>query len=247
MQHTIEQQLSQFGFDQKESKIYLAILELGNAKVADIAKKAGVERTTAYDILDKLAIRGLIGKYRKKQTTLYTAADPGRIKRQLEEQQQAFNHLLPSLLGIYNTLPQKPHIQFFEGIEGIKQVLEDTLSTRTKHLKSILSIVDLFTVPGRQFTELYVQRRIEANISLQVIRSKPKDVREYWPSSITEKRQLRYAPPSMIFSMTTYLYDNKVVIISSKKENFGMIIESEEYHQTMSHMFDALWQVSAPT
>lgn len=246
MQQSLEQSLAQFGFDNKEAKVYLATLELGTAKAMDIARKAGIERTTSYDILTKLAQQGLIGKYVKKGVHYYIAAEPRKIQHQLEEKQRAFSQLLPELLGIYNTLTAKPKIQYYEGVEGIKSALDDTLTTRDKKLRSIFSIIDLFKVPGRTYTENYVKRRIEAGINLQVIRSKLKDVPEYWPGSTEDRRSLRYAPNSMVFSMTTYLYDNKVVLISSKKENFGMIIESEEYHQTMSHMFDALWQVSTP-
>ncbi|GEM_PF-3348417 len=45
--------------------------------------------------------------------------------------------------------------------------------------------------------------------------------------------------------MTTYLYDSKVGLISTQKENFGMIIESKEFYQTMNNLFESLWQISA--
>jgi hypothetical protein len=50
----------------------------------------------------------------------------------------------------------------------------------------------------------------------------------------------------MVFEITTYIYDDKVGLISTEKENFGMIIESKEFSQNMRHLFEALWQVSAP-
>lgn len=40
-------------------------------------------------------------------------------------------------------------------------------------------------------------------------------------------RELRYAPPTVLLSMTTYIYDDKAAFISSKKENYGMIFLSE--------------------
>lgn len=44
--------------------------------------------------------------------------------------------------------------------------------------------------------------------------------------------------------MTVYLYDNKVGIIGTEKENFGMIIESLDFYQTQKNLFDVLWQVT---
>ena len=40
--------------------VYLACLELGKAKVSELARKSGVERTNCYSILDKLISLGLV-------------------------------------------------------------------------------------------------------------------------------------------------------------------------------------------
>ncbi len=153
---------------------------------------------------------------------------------------------MPDLKSLYNTLKAKPKIKYYEGIEGIKTIFEDTLTAKDKHLEGILSMVDLYKIPGRTYMDDYVRRRVSQQFNLRVIRSKPKDVEEVWPTSTEEQRQLRYAPADNIFDMTTYIYDNKVGLISSKKENFGMIIESDEFSKTMGFMFEALWQVSTP-
>jgi hypothetical protein len=50
--------------------------------------------------------------------------------------------------------------------------------------------------------------------------------------------------PELLFPMTVYLYDKKVVTIGTEKEPFGMIIESADFFQTMKNLFDVLWQVS---
>lgn len=93
----------------------------------------------------------------------------------------------------------------------------------------------------------YVKRRVEKGYILNVIRSKPKEVAPDWPSGPAENRDLRYPPENMVFDMTTYIYDNKVGLISTEKENFGLIIESEEFSKTMKYLFEALWQISIPT
>ena len=94
---------------------------------------------------------------------------------------------------------------------------------------------DLYDIPGKIYMDDYVERRVEKGIKLRVIRSEMKDVEEAWPASTKEKRELHYAPKDMIFPMTMYLYDNKVGIISTKNENFGMIIESKDFYETQKH------------
>ncbi|HLD20422.1 MAG TPA: hypothetical protein VJB93_04235, partial [Patescibacteria group bacterium] len=53
-----------------------------------------------------------------------------------------------------------------------------------------------------------------------------------------------YAPQDMIFPMTIYIYDKKVGIIATQKENFGMIIESEDFYTTLKNLFEIMWQVT---
>lgn len=239
--------LKQFGLDEKQAKVYVALLELGMAKANDLAQKAGLERPTVYDVLNKLAKGGLVSLFNKRGVRYYVAEDPLTIKKQLAEKQTAFEELLPEIRSIQNTLETKPAIRYYEGIAGIKKILEDTLTARNKQLRGILSVIDLFKVPGRQFMERYVADRIKADINLRVLRSRPREaLREYWPTSRRELRELRYTPTPMVFAMTIYIYDDKVSLISSSKENFGMIIESDEFAKSMGHLFEALWQISKP-
>lgn len=246
MHMPIADSLKEFGLNEKEARVYLALLELGEAKAHEIARKAGVVRPTAYDILEKLITDGLVGAYDKKKIRHYTANEPEKIRQKLLEKQRMFETVLPELKSVYNKLKAKPKISFFEGIEGTKTVFNDTLTAADKQLRGILSMYDLFKIPGKSFMDSYVKRRVGEGFSLRVIRSQPKEVMETWPTSTEENRQLRYAPPHMIFEMTTYIYANKVSLISTAKENFGMIIESEEFARTMGYMFEALWQVSQP-
>ena len=58
---------------------------------------------------------------------------------------------------------------------------------------------------------------------------------------------LRYAPPGFAFTMTTYIYDDKVALISSRRENFAMTIESEEFASMQTHFFEVLWAAASPT
>lgn len=242
----LEENLVEFGLNQKEAKVYLGLLELGESKVHEIAHKVRIARPSVYDILEKLITKGWAGAYDKHKIRHYVAFDPETIKIRLAAKQKTFETLLPELKSVYNTLKAKPKISYYEGIEGIKLVLEDTIVTPDKHLRGILSMVDLYQIPGKKFMDDYVQRRIKTGYALRVIRSKPKDVGETWPTDPAALRTLHYAPTNMIFAMTMYIYHNKIGIISSSKENFGMIIESLELNRNLGNLFEALWQMSMP-
>lgn len=240
-----EQQLATLGIDGKLYQAYLAALELGEAPVQQVAKKAGLGRTTAYDLLDKLEKDGLISMVERDGKRHVLAEDPVVIMQRLELKRQVMGDLLPQLRSIYNRAKSKPNIRFYEGDEGIRTVLWDTLTCRSKQLRGMLSMNDLLETPGQTTYEEYIAERVQRGIHLRVLRSAIKDVESIWPQSETELRALRYAPPMVLVSMTTYIYDDKVAFISSKKENYGMIFQSEELARLHESLFEGIWSISA--
>jgi sugar-specific transcriptional regulator TrmB len=244
----IEEHLTRIGIEGTEARFYLAALELGQAPIRQIARKAGIGRTNAYDVLARLVHRGLVTQVPRSgdRKNYVVAEDPARLVRMLDEQRTSVDAVLPELRSIYNNSTVKPRVQFYEGVEGIKHVLDDTLLCRSKRLLGILSMGDLFNVPGRAAMQDYVQRRIAAGVALKVVRSREKDVGDIWPTRTEDHRELRYAPAGMVFDMTMYIYDETVSIISSRRENFGMTIQSSELARMQAHLFMVLWRTSVP-
>lgn len=240
----IEKTLEEFGLEKSKGAVYLAALNVGTGSAQDIAKKAGLPRTTTHEILQHLVQMGLVSFVAKGRTRIYSAEHPEKLKKLLQEKERRLDTVLPELSSLLNVKGARPRVRFYEGVEGVKHVLEDTLTTKRLPLRSILSMADLYVMPGKIFMDHCVARRIAGGIKLHVIRSETKDVKEIWPTSAEELRELHYAPAEMIFPMTVYLYDNKVGIIGTERENFGMIIESQEFFATLKNLFEALWQVT---
>jgi sugar-specific transcriptional regulator TrmB len=241
-----EQQLATMGLDGKLYQAYIAALELGEAPVQMVAKKAGFGRTTAYHLLAKLEQDGLIRMVERGGKRHVLAEDPVVILQRLERQRQVIGDLLPQLRSIYNRSKSKPEIRFYEGEEGILTVLWDTLTCRSKKLLGILSMHELIETPGLAKFDEYLAERVKRGIALRVLRSESNDVENIWPESTAELRELRHSPPAVLLSMTTYIYDDKVAFISSKKENYGMIFQSEEFSRLHESLFEGIWAISTP-
>lgn len=236
--------LDDFGLTKNKGRVYLAVLEIGSGSIFEIAKKVNLPRTTVHEIMQNLLSLGLVTYITKGRTRIYSAEPPAKLKNILQEKERGIEKIMPELLSLINTSGKRPAVKMYEGIEGIKTVFNDTLAVRDKHLRGILSMEDLYKVPGKKFMDAYVEKRINAGIRLRVIRSEAKEVEETWPTSERETRTMHYAPEDMIFPMTIYIYDKKVALIGTEKENFGMIIESEDFNLTLKNFFEVMWQVS---
>lgn len=244
----IDRVLMDIGLHETEVRFYLAALELGQAPIRDIARKAGISRTNAYDVFSRLLAQRLVNEIPQStdRSMLIMAESPERVLEIVEERRQKLAAVMPELLSLHNRAPAKPKVRYYQGPDGIKAVLDETVACRSKMLLGILSMSDLYEVPGRAWMDDNVRRRIEAGVTLRVVRSPIRDVHPYWSDNPADLRILRYAPDDFSFSMTTYIYDDKVALISSRKENFAMTIESPEFAAMQTGLFETLWAASRP-
>ncbi|TAM86379.1 MAG: transcriptional regulator TrmB [Candidimonas sp.] len=245
----IASKLASIGISGILYKLYAAAIELGEAPISAVATRAGIVRTSAYNALDRLEQEGLVTLKSRDGVRCVIANDPTVLFERLEGRRQMLNELMPQLRSTYNRALGKPQIRFYEGDQGILTTLWDTLTitSEPKVLRGILSMNELMQTPGMAEMDRFIQARVSKGIWLKVIRSEQKDVEAIWPSTPAQLRELRYTPPDMVLSMTTLIYDHRVCLISSKKENYGLIIESDEFATLQTVLFEAVWKLSRPT
>lgn len=240
----VEKMLLEFGLTQKQAKVYLAGLECGASSVQTIANQAGIERTNTYDSIQHLIQLRLMSVTTNGKRHLFVAEAPEALERILEAKRANLKDMLPELRSIYNISEIKPRIRYFPGVEGFKAVYEDILTCREKKMLGIFAMRDFLEVAGKDFLNNMVEARVRRGIDLKVIRSHEREVKDLYLESKYEKRELRFAPEGMVFGITTFVYDDKVIYLSSKKETFGMIIESPDIAGAHRNYFEALWQMS---
>jgi HTH-type transcriptional regulator, sugar sensing transcriptional regulator len=242
----LEEFLHDFGLTKKQAKVYLTSLQLGPASIQDIARAAKDQRTNLYDAVHELVAKGLMSITSVGKRHHFVAEDPVALKSVINEKERSLHEVLPQFASLYSTGEVKPRIRYYPGIEGYRLVYEDSLTTKEKKLYGIFSVQDIWEVLGREYADDMVQRRARKDIALRVIRSKAREQENPYGSRLADLRELRFAPVGMDFPVTTYVYDNKVIVLSSKRETFGLIIESADIATAHRHYFDALWQLSTP-
>lgn len=241
-----EESLHKYGLTHKQSRLYVAALKTGPAPLQKIASEAKLGRTNAYDAIHALVARGLISIAPEGKKKMFVAQPPKMLKKLLREQELELDELIPQLETFNAQTEIKPKILFYPGVEGYKMAYEDSLTAPDKKLFGIFSTQDIWEVLGRPYADDMVDRRVKKGISLRVIRSKARETSNVYPSSAGNLRDLRIVPSGMDFPVTTYVYGNKVMILSSKKEMFGMIIESADIAAAHRNYFEALWRISTP-
>lgn len=239
----IKNVLLKLGIEDKKAEIYLSCLEKGGATAYSIAKKVGLKRPTAYDILYSLQKEGLVYIAIKDKKKLFYPADPEVLMRKIKEKEKDLSIAMPMLQNLYNSPKAKPNIMYFEGIEGIKQMYEDGLKILKKG-DEILSYGGEDMVKYLpKYSEYYVDERVRKGISVRGIYKQASEYENYVKKSKEQLREIRLIDERLFDVQNEVLiYKNKVAITSFGKEMFGMIIESREIYNCQKAMFELAWR-----
>ena len=106
----LEEILTKVDLDEKEAKVYIALLDLGSEKVHEIAKKAGIKRPTAYVVLEQLYAKNFVIKTYHERRAFYSAEKPDIILRALKEKEELLAQALPLLHARMASSKIKPKI-----------------------------------------------------------------------------------------------------------------------------------------
>ncbi len=250
MRASFEQDFQKLGLSDKEAKVYWASLELGPSPVQVISRKAGVNRATTYVMIESLTDRGLIGSVKKGKKTLFVAEHPEQLSRIVDvelnkahQKKQLLDGLLPKLATILDAASEKPRIEMFEGLDGLRTVHEDLIAHGKKFgsIENIAAVDDardlvLFDDISKHWEEIAKQKIKVRSIITQSLslESLPEKVKNFW-----EER--RVSKENFPFHGELVIYGNKVAALAYRGKIVGVIIESQEIAQTVRVLFELAW------
>lgn len=252
----IDQLLQSIGLSRKETQMYITLLRSGTQPISYLAKKAGLNRGTGYVILHSLLSKGLVTKTVKRGVQYFSPLEPQQLvtyvdhrEKALMQAKQGIQSAMGQFISLMNPLTSKPKIEFFDGQEGARIVLDRTLRSKEKVLRAFLSIADIIDYLGAEYFSDYTVRRIGLGLTLHALRTREKDreaiLRDErastYMTSKKDKRVIHHIPDDLAFPMTIYMFDTTLAIISSKDEGFSLLIESKELTNMIKKIFDLLW------
>lgn len=231
------------GLTEKEARVYLSLLELGETSIQRISDKSGIKRTTLYHIIDDLKNKALVGTTIRKNKKYFFAEDPRLIEKQMEERLKKFENILPELLSISNLIDKKPKIRYFEGIEGIKEVFRDTLNFPKQETLAWISMDAVKYFDMDWVLKTYVPQRVEKRIWQRAIAPSQEYIKKVKLYDQKQLRQMKLiSSKEFPFEVEINLYGDRNVGIMSFEEKVGIIIESKKIYATLKSFFELHWK-----
>ncbi|MEK6825819.1 MAG: helix-turn-helix domain-containing protein [Nanoarchaeota archaeon] len=238
--------LEKFGLSEKEAKVYLANLELGESLVSDIALKSHIPRTLVYDILERLILLGLVSYSIKSHKKHFTASSPHEFMRILKEKEASISGVLPFLEELHKIRGVKrPKVEVYEGIEGMKTVMNDILRSNTQEFFAYGSSRSSYEIMPA-FMDDWHKQRMKQRIIMKVLYNNTKEARVKVKqiSDTLKYASYGFMPIELESPTATLIYGNKVILQSWTKEPFAVMIEDERMAANQKEYFKALWSLA---
>lgn len=232
--------MEEIGLTSTETKVYLALLELGSALAGEITKKSEVNRTNVYDALERLIEKGLVTYVISANRKVFEPVKPERLLEILREKQEKIGSIMPQLESIYKTNKAKEEATIFKGKKGIKSIFEDILKER----KSLFvygaesRFADIFPAYQKYWNE----ERARLGFKVKMIYNEK--VRERKKKEGLKLLEMRFLPKSYEFPSLVMIYGNKVITIVWTELPFGFMIRSEEAAKSNMNFFEILWNIA---
>jgi hypothetical protein len=154
------------------------------------------------------------------------------------------DQLMPQLLSITNLIDNKPVIRFFDGEEGIKEVMRDVVDNLYGDLYAWYEDTWMDDFDSKWLNDVYMSGRIKQKVWVNCIQPDNAYFRELIKTNTEQLRRSRLIDPSFFkIFISINLYGKNKIAIMSYKEKFGLIIESKTIHDSLLSIHKTMWNM----
>jgi HTH-type transcriptional regulator, sugar sensing transcriptional regulator len=245
----IKKTLKNLGFKESEIKVYVALTELGEAVASEIAKRAGLARTTTISILNKLDEKGYLTTHKFRGKIYYWIESPQVIEEVFQNKAKLAGNLNGFLSSLYKEGGNFPFGKIYDTKEGVKKFTENILLKAKK--KSIIYTIDtpqegnykkvfsedlekiFFAVKKKRqlFTKTLVPNKSFADIARHKI--------------VEQDIELREMPAGLNYEASFWIV-GEVICFFSGNPPFLAVINHGAIKNGLKSIYDFLWSVSQP-
>jgi len=265
----VKSALSKFGLSDNEIKIYVEALKHKETSPYQLSKLTKIPRTTVYDVLTGLSLKGLIKIQSSdgfsKQQTKIKAKNPSSLRKIVQKRREGLTSLesdivdiLPQLKGEYHQDEPNADFKFYPGIKGATKVFFSEDEDRVDlpiYCWTHLMPMDVFgskAINQRVKNEAKFRSKSKSKIKKLVpLNDWTKHVMTYQSGKnkdYLESREIRYIdnPIFKQYSRFAIKGDRIRIICTHKEEVWGLVLNSKALSQGFKSIFELTWQMGTP-
>lgn len=253
----VTKKLEKSGLSEKEAVIYQYLIEHGGGSPSTIAASTKVNRTTAYAILGKMAIQGLVSEIKRGKKKYFQIEKPERLVnaaqyrvKLAEESRVQAEMAIPFIKEILAKAKNRPKVQFYDTYDSVVKAYMDHVEVGRKYqMNAFFSPADLKNfLPKKKFKQ-YIKEKERLGITVRAIASESDYVsqfnvdmftgikKEIWPEIRTVKGAIFPFPGEVT------LYDSQKVSIVRFDDTHpvAVLINDQDVYNMMDSIFNLVW------
>lgn len=246
------------GFGLEQAVIYEVLLKIGESPASAITKEIpaniAISRPLTYKVLEELISLDLVEKHDYKgKIATFIAKHPIAISKAIDREKEKIIHIKEQFTGtsgklssIFNLTSGKPGVQFYEGTEGVWEVLMDSLTST----EEILSYADLGAIEKYipEMNAEYSAMREEKKVKKRGLVIDSPEARKFlstYDGAVTSTKLIKSTETVASFQTIVQIYDQKVSYITLTDKYFvGVIITDQHIANTQKYLFKSMWDNS---
>lgn len=253
----LKEKLCQIGLGEVEAKIYLELLAIGPQPASVIAKRLKLNRTSAYAFLKSLLRKGFMSTSTQKGMHLFVPNDPNCLIGYVDRQCRTFEYFRDDILRVIpkfralrgNFDFQSPSVLNFEGIEGVKTVLEKALTAENEFLTYYPFDKWIALDPSfESYLLAYRDRRLALNLKMKAIVPDIPTARKFFAENyenddLTEVCFVKRENCPHLLETDINIHGDMVSILHLEKDSpYAVLITSPELANMQRVIFDLVWK-----
>lgn len=247
------------GLTKEQAVVYEVLLKLGESPASTLAKAiptgTSLSRPLVYKVLEELIQLDLAQKSDATgKVATFTPKHPVGISKVIDEQKERIERTKKQFIAtsgklssLFNLSVGKPGVQFYEGKDGVWEVLMDSL-TATEEILAYSDIDAVVKFIPDLNAEYAVMREDKGVAKRAFVIDTPQSrnfLKSYDPT-YTKQKLIKAKAGAAAFSTTMQIYDNKVSYITLTDEYLvGIIITDQHIANTQKYLFESLWNLSS--
>lgn len=239
----LETPLKNLGFNDKEAKVYLALLELGPSAVREISLKSGLKKPTTYVILDELRKKEAVLFLPGAKKKLYSAKDPDLLFEAAKLRLNQAFYDLPILKNLSKKGGRKAIVSYYEGLEGYEQAMSYRENEIIEEGEMLCYFASAQKVnPGMvKSIDEFMDRITRSGVKMRAF-APDHDSLKVWRSQDKENgRDVKVLPLDMYSATSSIDINRNFVRFTLFDEEMFVIIENPEIAKIMRQIFEMNW------
>lgn len=245
--NNILQNLKDIGFDEKDAKVYFALLKLGQSGSSAVIKEAELHGQFVYNSLKRLEKAGLVSVSVQNGRNKYLAASPYKILNRIKEKERLASEVIEDLNKML-TVQNYQEVTTFIGEEEFRRANYEDLEM--EQIGGELMIIggsgDRFMATMSPLINKYHQLWDEKNIRARYIANESQRDEMLSIVNSWKRFEVRILPGLNTGLVNTRISTNQILLNIYGVPLYLIRIQNKTVTESYKNFFENIWKLSKP-